>query len=50
MDYRELWYELDHWLVAQAREDALNALVYLDVLDKMDAIWNDKHKEVNNAI
>ena len=45
MDYEEAWYQLTRWLSRQALDDQINGIVFLDILDKMDAMWNDAHKE-----
>lgn len=51
MDYEESWYQLTRWLSRQALDDPINGIVFLDVLDKMDAMWNEAHNmEVKDGV
>ena len=45
MDYEAAWSDLTRWLTRQALDDPINGIVFLDVLDKMDAMWNEAHEE-----
>ena len=50
MDYEKAWSDLIRWLTRQVLDDTINGIVFLEVVDKMDAIWMDAHKEVKDGV
>ena len=43
MDYEKAWFELSAWLARRVVDDCINGILFMDVLDKMDAMWNEAH-------